>query len=55
MEEDWLVSLYLYGMHLHNLKHHHKKTKKKNEEERRTEIKGKFCTKWQKNPKISQF
>lgn len=20
MEEDWLVSLYLYGMHLHNLK-----------------------------------
>lgn len=26
MEEDWqLVSLYLYGMHLHNLKHKHKK------------------------------
>lgn len=26
MEEDWqLVSLYLYGMHLHNLEHKHKK------------------------------
>jgi hypothetical protein len=57
MEEDWLVSLYLYGMHLHNLKHHHKKTKKTKKKEEQ-KVKGNSAQndkRIQKFPSFNQF